>query len=86
MTQAQRAGKVVAAAGRDHQHRQSELHELTQVPVDGAIAAKEQNDVRLIRSGRQPDAPIDRCIGLEGLQVFRRRSQPENGSGPHVRG
>jgi hypothetical protein len=57
---------------------------LTQVPVDGAVATKEQNNIRLIRSGWHPDAPVDFSVRLEGLEIFRRTSQSENGGGTHT--
>jgi hypothetical protein len=87
--QAQSTRKIVTTAGRDDQHRESELQQLTQVTVDGAIAAKEQDDIGLIRSGRHPDAPVDRwssrLVCLEGFEVSRRTSQPENGGRTHAR-
>jgi len=54
--------------------------------VDGAIAAEKQDDVHLIGGGGQADAPVDARASLEGLETFRRTSQPEDGSGAHVRG
>ena len=78
--------KIVTAAGRDDQQRYVELHQLTEMPVDGAIATEEQDDVRLLRSSRRSDAPVDAPVGLERIEILRRTSQPEDGGGAHVRG
>jgi hypothetical protein len=56
------------------------------MPVNCSVATEEENDVSLIGSGGHPDAPLDVLSGLEGLEVFRRTSQPEDGSSAHVRG
>jgi hypothetical protein len=65
-SQSQGARKIIPAAGRHNQHRQFKLHQLTQVPVDRAIASKEHHDVRLIHAARHPDTPFDGFIRLEG--------------------
>ena len=39
--QPESTGKVIPAAGWHNQHRQAKLHQRRQMPVDGAIAAKE---------------------------------------------
>jgi hypothetical protein len=88
--QPQSARKIIPAATRHDQHWQTKLHQWTQVPVDGAIAAKEQEDVRLIRSGGQSNPPVDFFAGakvtLKWQEVFLRTSRPEDDSRAHVRG
>jgi len=88
--QPQRPGKIISAASRYNENRRAKLHQLMQVTVDGAIAAEEQDHIHLIGGSRQADAPVDffACvfICLEWLKVFRRTSQPEDGSSAHVRG
>ena len=79
------ARKIVTASSRDNQHRQPERHQLPEVAVDGAIAAEEQNDVRLSRNRGDPNAPVDARVGLKWLEIFRRTSQPEDGGRAHVR-
>jgi hypothetical protein len=58
---------------------------LTQVPVEGAVPTKEQDDVCLIPGGGLSDAPVDCFVGLEGSEIFRGTSQPENDSRTHMR-
>jgi len=82
--QPKRASKIIPTASRNHQNRQSQPHQLTQVPVDSPIAAKEQDDVSLIRS-RHSHVPVNARVGLERLKIFPRTSQPENCGGAHVR-
>src|SRR5208283_1846936 len=38
--ESKRARKVIAAAGRNDQHWQTEFHQLAQVPVNGPVAAE----------------------------------------------
>jgi hypothetical protein len=53
--------------------------------MNRAIAAEDENGVRLIRGRRHPYAPVDARVGLKGLEILGRTSQPENGSRAHVR-
>src|ERR1035438_8552957 len=50
------------------------------------VAAEQQDHIGLLARGRHAHAPFDPFVRLEGLQIFRRTSQPEDGSRPHVRG
>jgi len=83
--QAKRTGKVIPAAGWDNQYRKAKPDQLTQVPMNGAIAAEKQNHVRLARGRGHSDAPVNARIGLERFEILGRTSQSEGGSGAHVR-
>jgi hypothetical protein len=54
--------------------------------MNGPIAPKDDDHVDLIRSGGQANLPLDIFVSLERPKVSRRTSQPEDGSGSHVRG
>jgi hypothetical protein len=89
--QTQSAGKIIAAAGRNNQHRQAELHQRGKVTMDGSVAAEQQENVNLVRGVRHSDTPVDgfarpRTGGLlKDLKVLSRASQPEDCRGAHVR-
>jgi hypothetical protein len=59
---------------------------LTEIAVNGAIAAKDQDNVGWISIAWHPDAPVDARVALEGFKILCRTSHPENGGGPHMRG
>jgi hypothetical protein len=82
--QSQGASKIIPATNRHNQHRQSKLHQLTQVTMDGSVATKQQDDVIRIGSRRHPDAPVDLQIGLKGLEALQRTPQPENSRRSHL--
>jgi hypothetical protein len=54
--------------------------------MNGPISAEEQDNIRLIRSGGQPNPPLDGQVILKRPEVFWRTSQPEDGGRAHVRG
>jgi hypothetical protein len=37
--------------------------------MDGAIATKQQDDIRLIGGTRHPNAPVNYWVGLKGLEA-----------------
>ena len=82
--QPKRAGKIVAASPRDHEHRDFQLREIAQIMVDGSVSAQ---DDRGIGGGHGLSALVADDLapgpGEQG-QVLGRYVRAENGDGAHA--
>ena len=84
--QPQSPRKVIPTPRRHHQHRQSQPHQLPQMPMDRPIATKHKNNIGEFARSRHPHRPIDALLRLKALKVLERAPQPENGSCAHIAG
>jgi len=84
-TQAQGTGKIIAAAARNNQHRQVQPDQLRQMTVNGAVAAENENHIRLGRLGGKLRKPAD-VWALKWPQTSLRSARPKDGSDPHCAG
>ena len=82
--QIQRPGKIVSTACGNHEHGKLQPNQRRQMAMNGAVSAKDEDRFRVGRRRRDTLDPLRAGACLEPVQVFWRRAQSENGSGPHA--